>query len=1206
MPSPHSATEKQGQLTGGALNDEVMESSRSIHDRSRGGRRRGLQQHFVRPAAAQLIAEVFDSSYGLVLDPTAGSGSLLAPYPAECRFGVEIDQDQIKAGDYTAIHGDLQHIYPLLRVAGVRFSQIVLNPPFGLQWADPLTGQDVNSTALAYRYAQGLLTENGQGVLIAGRDRFYNEVQPRPEGQGFYAVLECDGLFDGVQLPTVLAFFVAAGNRKQDAPVFQTAVRLDTRDLSALAREVLDHRGQTCGPIGDAACPEFAPDMRKAFTAAQAEHRRRRKQRKRPNDHDLYLRAGKIGVNLSPLAQITLNELGLLRDIERLNNQAAGYFALQLREWRRITDLFERGVITLEPALQEHVSGLIASAEMLITPLYPVRVQQRLGFLDDLDSIKCVLDDPTRAFLAGERYPLSVESQVRVDEEERVIDNADGEPEVRRFQQERKYLKITIGEHEFDEDAASIRYLTEHFEMPDPKDVSALAPGQVNANRKLLKQIASDYGWASKGLKFKAFQLENLARILVKGSGLVAWEMGLGKTMAQLVLAEASIRQGAEEKVLLVIPQDLLAQTQREAEKWLGRKLIPIRNQADARRAARHLAAGGNGWYVTWYEALSIVGRKDEQLPPRLLNTPAQSRLHQRERDRERERESEDPQPRRLAGEPETPEETARRMARRRATLSTQDVCPKCEVDTDTGWNGVVCKTRDGGCGYVHRSVKVRSTASHLSTAFRHGVICVDELSLIKGDDTLRSRAVRALQCSHKYGFTGTPISNYVNDAFWGLWFCLSGGKGGSLRFPYNYNGGKEKFTQDFCVIEYMMGREEDDEAHIRKRRKVLPEVTNVSVFWRLTASSMIRMRKEDTGEPIVPRHYLPVVVPFGVNQRAMHARWLKLFPDFFKHKFPEHRLVQQGLVKKFAAGLGQLWKLEFSATLPHADPDLQWIRSQKHRDPLKAPSNWTPKNLKALQLIIEHVERGEKVLVGSDLIETGKWLCDRLCEKGVRAVHIVEENKKTGKYATKNPRVRAGKVTEFVVGEAQVLCVGVNAMRLGHNLDVASTVVLLGLPWDHATLVQFEGRVWRLTSQKPVNVYVVMTRGSLDERKWQLLQDKGAAADVALDGQLIDQPDPPVDWAQVIEEMIEAGAEITGDEVPETEVQSLWSRLKPLNSVSNIPGYTEVNEGPAPLPRPFPEIKPLTSTEQLALFTAPPINAPASGRSRRKRATTR
>ena len=82
------------------------------------------------------------------------------------------------------------------------------------------------------------------------------------------------------------------------------------------------------------------------------------------------------------------------------------------------------------------------------------------------------------------------------------------------------------------------------------------------------------------------------------------------------------------------------------------------------------------------------------------------------------------------------------------------------------------------------------------------------------------------------------------------MWWCLGDS---SLRFPYSYDGGLAAFEIDFCVLEYTYGREGSETAHRREKRKVLPQITNVSRFWRLSAAAMIRRRKRDFGEPIVP-----------------------------------------------------------------------------------------------------------------------------------------------------------------------------------------------------------------------------------------------------------------------------------------------------------------------------------------------------------------
>jgi protein strawberry notch len=181
---------KGSRLVGGAVTGEALDSSASVLERRGARARAGLQQFFSPPEAAALAWRVIAGGEGasgyapFVLDPTAGNGALMAGWPPERRFGVEIDPDQVEAGDYTALRGDLQRLYPLMRLAGVRFPAVVCNPPFGLDWQDPASGPPVNSTALCLRFALGLLEERGQGLLIAGRDRYHREVEPLPEAGG--------------------------------------------------------------------------------------------------------------------------------------------------------------------------------------------------------------------------------------------------------------------------------------------------------------------------------------------------------------------------------------------------------------------------------------------------------------------------------------------------------------------------------------------------------------------------------------------------------------------------------------------------------------------------------------------------------------------------------------------------------------------------------------------------------------------------------------------------------------------------------------------------------------------------------------------------------------------------------------------------------------------------------------------------------------
>jgi hypothetical protein len=116
-----SPEEKRDSLTGAALTDEVLESSPSLLRSARGGAAvTGLQQYFTPPEVASLIAAVNGPSAS-TLDLTAGNGALLAGVDPDLRFGIEIDRDQIDAHSHEAIHRDVQHAFPLLRLLGTRF-----------------------------------------------------------------------------------------------------------------------------------------------------------------------------------------------------------------------------------------------------------------------------------------------------------------------------------------------------------------------------------------------------------------------------------------------------------------------------------------------------------------------------------------------------------------------------------------------------------------------------------------------------------------------------------------------------------------------------------------------------------------------------------------------------------------------------------------------------------------------------------------------------------------------------------------------------------------------------------------------------------------------------------------------------------------------------------------------------------------------------
>jgi hypothetical protein len=124
--------------------------------------------------------------------------------------------------------------------------------------------------------------------------------------------------------------------------------------------------------------------------------------------------------------------------------------------------------------------------------------------------------------------------------------------------------------------------------------------------------------------------------------------------------------------------------------------------------------------------------------------------------------------------------------------------------------------------------------------------------------------------------------------------------------------------------------------------------------------------------------------------------------------------------------------------------------------------------------------------------------------------------------------------------------------MNLGHNLDTANVVIVHGLPWDYATFDQFIARVHRLTSKRDVTIYIVLTEGSIDERKWQLLNNKSAAAQLALDGHLFEQHEEQIDLQKVLDDLKAKGIP-TGTTINEADITRQWQKYNIIPPIEGV-----------------------------------------------------
>ena len=1157
------ANQKGGELTPDVLTDEVIESASNIL-KGRGGNTKGLQQFYAPEPLARFAKAISDST--MVLDLTAGDGSLIQHWPEAGRFGTEIDGSQQTAArrdgrPYLIIEGDVQHSAPVLAEMNLRFPALALNPPFGLKWKDPeyKQGAEVNSAELTMFYASKLLSYNGQGLLVTGGDGGWEQViKPFFDAQEYtsnshkliaYGVIVVDDLWAETRVSNQLVLFGWHRKRYSDSGahaepvVWEKSLSQINDDLFVRSVNQIRRQSVTTDYYGSRSSEQRT--MEKKFRAAAAEYRLRTgaKKRSRPKDYDIYAEGDKVRINPRPFVRYKMARSELLDNIITLDKQPLNYFGLNSKRWREIEGLEDAGTLAIVPSLRPRVQKIVDEAQRDLTPLYALKPQQRLAWLEDLEQIECVKTSEDERFKAGEKYRLETKPFKQVEiENNRPAKDKDGRPTMAQFRKERWILKFIIDGQTFYENKGDIEFLIEHFNVPDPGTIEDRYPEQVKRWADRLALLESSKTW-----KFKPFQKTDLSRLIVKGSGLLAWEQGLGKTLAGLSWAKALIDEGKmREQVLIICPQDLIPQWQREAERFYGVKLEWLRNGRNFREAAAHLAGGGKGWYITHYEAISRSGRQQSFVPLELRVGYKQYSI----------KASQEWNPKTNEWD-EVPAKTYT------VPVTRGERCPRCDSTPRQGSDpGGTCKGHlphsriigvegkdeyhdfSSECGWNPYEVRTKSHHDIIKKVFQQGGLILDELTKIKADNSLISLTVRGISARYTLGMTGTPIKNYAPDAYWGLWKCLGNN---TPRFPFNYTDGQSEFETRFSTIEWRM-----DGRGRKQGKKRLPEVSNISLLWRLLAPNIIRRRKEETGENLVPRTFYPTLVPVGMAQRKVTEQWLKAFAEYFKEKYPDHPLVEKGLVDWMAPMLGLQPKLEYSATMPLADPDAGWWHERGKSPP---ESNWTPKNVRVMELAMHHASKGEKVLIGSALKAPGRWFTDELNKrlstpeaiesgKGLKVINILAKTEDEDELKTMNPAQRAKVTREFQMGEAQVL-VSSHALNLGHNLDKGSVVILTGLPWDYATFDQFIARVHRLTSEKAVRVYVVLAKGTIDERKWKLLVDKSSAANLALDGRLIEENEEHINEGDILQQMMKAGIPITGDEVNEAELERAWEKIK-------------------------------------------------------------
>ncbi len=314
--------------------------------------------------------------------------------------------------------------------------------------------------------------------------------------------------------------------------------------------------------------------------------------------------------------------------------------------------------------------------------------------------------------------------------------------------------------------------------------------------------------------------------------------------------------------------------------------------------------------------------------------------------------------------------------------------------------------------------------------------IVLDESQAIKNPLAKGAKATRLLHGDQRLVMTGTPVENSTFE----LWSQFAFLNPGML-------GGMEYFRREFAnPIE----ANRDEQAAATLRRLVRPFI--------------MRRTKEQVAPELPPRTERIVYTEMGTAQKKLYALTRE------RYRAELMGLIDGGAMNdarfRILEGLLRLRQIAIHPALMD--------RTYKGEAP----------KFEALLEILETLHsEGHKALIFSQFVETLKLVRTELDRLGMRYTYL------DGK-----TRDRQATVDEFQNNDAiPVFLISLKAGGVGLNLTAADYVIHLDPWWNPAVEMQASDRAHRIGQDKPVFVYKIIARGTVEEKILELQERKRA-----------------------------------------------------------------------------------------------------------------
>jgi len=326
-------------------------------------------------------------------------------------------------------------------------------------------------------------------------------------------------------------------------------------------------------------------------------------------------------------------------------------------------------------------------------------------------------------------------------------------------------------------------------------------------------------------------------------------------------------------------------------------------------------------------------------------------------------------------------------------------------------------------------------------------VLILDEAQYIKSPSSKAAQAARQLEARQRLCLSGTPLENHLGE-LWSLFHFLLPG----------WLGDAKAFNRDYRVPIERQGNNERLQ-HLNARIKPF----------------LLRRTKEQVATELPAKTEMIHWVELSDAQRDVYET-MRLAMD---------QKVRAEITRKGVAR-SQIIILEALLKLRQVCCDLRLVNSQV---PTTRGAH-SGKLASLMEMLEELLAEGRRVLLFSQFTSMLRLIEAELQQRAIAYALLTGET-----------RDRRAPVQDFQSGRLQIFLISLKAGGVGLNLTAADTVIHYDPWWNPAAENQATDRAYRIGQEKPVFVYKLITRGTVEEKIQQLQQEKSALAAGVLDG---------------------------------------------------------------------------------------------------------